>query len=226
MVRKSEVLHITTEKKTLGGDTYWIEHPNWPGEERALCFRKLKAASRKRNELPPDSRCAREAGWGTYHLGEGACRTHGGSVNRVGKNMTNGRQAKATRSHLKIKIDDYLESGDRTKMLDLTFELASLRVLLRELIDRFPDPEDKTYTAQVNRTVTMVQATGNLVDKMSRIESRNSITVAQVMYLRAAVADILAKYVTDIPTRERAVKELMSRVQGGESDQETRMVAL
>ena len=40
-VRISEILHKTTEKGTLGGDTYWIEHPNWQGEERALCFRKV-----------------------------------------------------------------------------------------------------------------------------------------------------------------------------------------
>ena len=226
MVRESEVIHITTEKKTLGGDTYWIEHPEWVGEERAICFRKLKAKSRERNDLPPDSRCSREAGWGTWHLGEGACRTHGGSVKRAGNGMVTGKGATTTRSHLKQRIDEYIESGDRENMLDLTFELASLRVLLKDLIDNFPEPDADTYTSQVNRTITMIQATGSLVDKMSRIESRNSITVAQVMYLRVAVADILAKYITDIPMRERAMKELMSRVQGGEIDEETRMVAI
>ena len=140
--------------------------------------------------------------------------------------MTNGKKAPASRNELRRRIDAYIESGDRDSMLDLTYELGALRVLFRELVDYFPEPDDKSYTIQVNRAVTMIQATGSLVDKISKIQSRNNITTAQVMYLRAVVADILAKYLTDPDYRERAVKELMARVEGGETDQETRMVAL
>ena len=131
-----------------------------------------------------------------------------------------------TQTELRRRIDEYIESGDRDSMLDLTYELAALRVLFQELVEHFPDPTDQKYTIQVSRAVTMIQATGSLVDKISKIQSRNNITAAQVMYLRAVVADILAKYLTDPDYRERAVKELMARVEGGETDQETRMVAL
>lgn len=226
-VRLSEILHKTVEKGTLGGDTFWIEHPDWQGEERALCLRKVSRRNMKRNHLPPDSRCAREAGWGTWHIGEGACKTHGGSDKRTDPSrIKNGKRAPASRNELKRRIDAYIEDGDRDTMLDLTYELGALRVLFEELIAYFPDPTDEKYTIQVNRAVTMIQATGSLVDKISKIQSRNNITAAQVMYLRAVVADILAKYLTDPDYRERAVKELMARVEGGETDQETRMVAL
>ena len=222
-IPESEILHKTTEKGTLGGDTYWIEHPEWAGEERALCFRKISRTSMEKGDLPRDSRCAREAGWGTWHIGEGACKTHGGTDKRA--RAKNGQNSIASQNELKSRINAYIESGDRDSMLDLTYELAALRVLFQELVEHFPDPTDKSYTIQVSRAVTMIQATGSLVDKISRIQSRNNITAAQVMYLRAVVADILAKYLTDPDYRERAVKELMARVEGGETDQETRMIA-
>ena len=224
-IYESDVVHVTRETKTLGGDTYWVEHPDWKGEERALCYRKTKHAEGSPTPLP-GSRCGSVAGGNTWHKGEGACSGHGGSRGVNGKTITTGKGAKTARRHLKRRIDEYLETGDRDELLDLTYELAALRVLFQEVVEHFPDPEDKKYSIQVNRAVTMIQATGALVEKMSRIDARNNITTAQVIYLRVVVADILAKYITDIPARERAVKELMSRVQGGEDDQETRVVAM
>lgn len=222
---ESDIIHVTRETKTLGGDTYWVEHPNWKGEERALCYRKTKNVEGYPTP-EPGSRCANLAGNRTWHKGEGACSRHGGSRGVNGKTITNGKGAKTARRHLKRRIDEYIETGDREELLDLTYELAALRVLFQEVVEQFPDPKDKKYSIQVNRAVTMIQATGALVEKMSRIEARNNITTAQVIYLRVVVADILAKYITDISARERAVKELMSRVQGGEGDQETRIVTI
>lgn len=226
MIRESEVLHVTAEKKTLGGDTFWIQHSDWPGEERALCYRKIRPSSKERNDYPEDSRCSRQAGWGTSHLGEGACRTHGGADKAILSSSNGAKESKVLKTQLKRQIDEYIESGDRDSMLDLTYELAAIRVLFQDLLEHFPDPEDKTYTIQVNRAITMIQATGSLVDKISRIQTRTSITAAQVMYLRATVADILAKHIPDVTSRERAVKELVSRVGGGEGDQEIRMIAM
>lgn len=222
-VRKSEVLHITLEKGTVGGVTYWVEHPDWKGQERALCYRKMKFAGK--GDHPLDSHCSRKAGWGTSHVGEGSCKYHGGNISGTG-NMTNGRAAKGTRSQLKDRIDDYIETGDRQGMLDLSFELGSLKVLFQELIEYFPEPDDKNYTLQVTRAVGMIQATGSLVDKISKIQSRNNITTAQVMYLRVVMADILARHISDPDDRERAISDLMARIRGGEGDQELRMIAM
>ena len=210
-------------KDKLGGDTFWVEHPDWEGQETALCFRAIKKPGDK--GLPLDSKCSQVAGNRTSHRGEGACHAHGGTrLDNV--IIKNGSGAVVTRSGLKRKIDEYIETGDRTQMLDLTYELASLRVLFQEIIEVMPDSDDKSYPHQVNRAVTMIQATGSLVDKISKIQSRNNITAAQVMYLRVVMADILAKHIPDPDARERAVKDLMSRVRGGEGDQETRIVAI
>lgn len=226
MIPESEVLHVTAEKKTLGGDTFWIQHSKWPGEERALCYRKLKYQTIKDREYPADARCSRQAGWNTSHLGEGACKSHGGTDKKVLAGSRNGTTGRVLKTQLRRQIDMYIESGDRDSMLDLTYELAAIRVLFQGLIDNFPEPDEKSYTIQVNRAITMIQATGSLVDKISRIQTRSSITAAQVMYLRATVADILAKHIPDITHRERAVKELMVRVGGGEDDQETRLITI
>ena len=226
MIAESEVLHVTAEKKTLGGDTFWIQHEDWPGEERALCYRKIRPFSQKDKGYPADSRCNNQAGWGTSHFGEGACKNHGGSDKKIMERSSNGAVKTVFKTQLRRKIEEYIESGDRDSMLDLTYELAAIRVLFQDLLEQFPDPEDKTYTIQVNRAINMIQATGSLVDKISRIQTRSSITAAQVMYLRATVADILAKHITEIDQRERAIKELMARVGGGEGDEETRMVAI
>jgi hypothetical protein len=54
-----------------------------------------------------------------------------------------------------------------------------------------------------------------LVDNISKIESRNAITANQVLYLRATIANILVTWITDPSDRERAVKELTTRMPDG-----------
>ena len=54
----------------------------------------------------------------------------------------------------------------------------------------------------------------NLVEKISKIDNRNALTAAQVLYLRATVADLLMKYLPDPQLREKAAKELAVRLGG------------
>jgi hypothetical protein len=68
----------------------------------------------------------------------------------------------------------------------------------------------------------LVGTLGNLAEKMSRIENRNTLTAAQVLYLRATVADLLMKYIQDPYDRDRAAKELASRM-GGDVNQTIEM---
>jgi hypothetical protein len=46
------------------------------------------------------------------------------------------------------------------------------------------------------------------------VENRNTLTAAQVLYLRATVADIIMKYLPDPFERERAAKEIANRMGG------------
>lgn len=224
MVREGEVLHVSVEKKTEGGDTYWVEYPKWRGDEKAICYRRLRMAGRN-EEIPDDARCSQPAGYGTWHSGTGACRFHGGAA--TGEyNIKTGRRASMKQRQLKHAIDEYIQSGDRDSMLDLTYELAAMRIMFKDTIANFPDIDDKKYSANVGRAIAMVQATGSLVDKISKIQSRNNITAAQVMYLKVIMTDILVKHIPNIDKRERAVRDLAAMIPGGEGDSETRLVIM
>lgn len=219
-LREGDCISIDVDKGTIGGDTYWVEHPDWAGEQHALCFRRIKEANRTYD----DERCTQAAGYGTDHAGTGACKFHGGAgiTTSLSGNFRHGRGAVQMRKILAERIDDYVEN-DSEQLFDLTYELAAMRVMMRELIDRFPNPNDeenyeRMSSIAMQRIMTMIQATGSLVDKISRIESRNTITAAQVLYLRARMADILVKYIPDPDRREHAIQELAHSMPGGNND--------
>lgn len=207
---KKDCTRIEKERDTIGGDTYYVQHPKWEGE-RAICFRPVKnipvedKAGRNRH----GALCERDAGWRTDHPGEGACRTHGGMGGR--NNAINGNRSEKSAKHMRSRIEDYI-SNDQNQLMDLSFELGALRVMFQDMIDMFPDPESDDYTIYVARTLKMITAAGSLVDKISKIENRNTITINQVLYVRALIANMFMKYIPDPDMRERAIKELAASI--------------
>jgi hypothetical protein len=206
----SECIHIDIEKGTEGGDTYWIEHPKWAGEEKALCFRNIKTQGVYGR--PEDGRCGKAAGWGTEHEGTGACKIHGGNAGRYpsGKFTT-----PIAVSRLRRRVNEYVEQGEE-QLLDLTMELATLRIIFSDLVDKFPNVGDDDYVMAVNRVQGLAQTISTTVDKMSRIQARHTLTAAQVVYIRAAIIDVFTKHIQDPDRRERAIADLMTRLPGGE----------
>jgi hypothetical protein len=214
MITKSQCRRIREEEGTPGGITYHITKKG-ASAETALCFRTIP--SKERNP-DGDQRCSRSAGYNTDHVGTGACYLHGGrlaNLSVVMGNITNGRKAYKTRALLANKIDNYL-NGDSEILFDLSKELAAMRAIFEEFMEHMKGPGDDDYSTDIYRAVNLVGTIGTLVDKISRINSRNTLTSAQVLYLRATVADILVKYIRDPIDRESAVKELTSRVTGDE----------
>lgn len=189
------------EKNTLGGTTY---HVTLKGDSnpRTLCFRKLHGKL---------ERCTHPAGYNTDHLGTGACHLHGGA--NIPTNIVTGAGAVKTKMRLQTKIDAYLEK-DKSQLMDLSYQLAATRAIFDEFITRFPDPNDDTYGIGLHRFQGIVGTLSSLVEKISKIENRNTLTTAQVLYLRATVADLLMKYIPDPEIRERAAKELAVRLGG------------
>ena len=53
-----------------------------------------------------------------------------------------------------------------------------------------------------------------MTDKISLIQSRQALTAAQVMYVRAAIVDVFVKHIKDPTDREHAVKDLVFRLGG------------
>lgn len=202
---------------TPGGKTYIVKIP---GEklEKAICFRPLHHQE--------GMRCTNPAGYGTWHPGEGACKFHGGATENNGR-ISTGRTAKAARQRLAGDIQKYLDK-DRSELLDLSYELAATKAIFDEFLDTYPDlnamDEDSIgeYNKWIYRYQAMIQTLGGLVDKASRMENRNTLTAAQVLYLRATVADILMKYIKDPSDRDRAAKELAMRM-GGDVEEDVEM---
>lgn len=207
---KRDCTRIEKEKGTLGGDTYFVRHPKWRNEERAICFRPVKNIPVEDNEGRHrlGGYCERPAGWRTDHEGEGACSTHSGNA---GRPSINGNRSEKAAQSMRRRIEDYL-GDDQNVLMDLTFELGALRVMFQDVVDMFPTPGDDDYTIYVSRALNMITAAGSLVDKISKIENRNTITVNQVLYIRALMANMFLKYIPDPDLRERAIEELAASI--------------
>jgi hypothetical protein len=217
-ITKEECEEIQRNVNTIGGETYYIRK-HGEVEFTALCFRPKygEGYSDVVDETGRLLRCSQPAGHGTDHKGSGACSMHGAPTEfveaSIARNIKHGRGAIKTRKRLAGSIDEYL-NGDKTKLMDLSYELAATRAIFKEFIDVFPDPQDDNFGLELQRVTNLVGTIGTLVDKISRIESRNALTMSQLLYFRAVIADILAKYIENPSQLEMAGKELVQRVGG------------
>lgn len=201
----------------LGGDTYWVRTTDWPDEFRALCWRKRRVGGF----------CGASAGKGTDHPGSGACHIHERRTadEYVIQRLTNGRQAMTTRRSLKSRVDKFVEE-DQGDLFDLTKELALQRVLLEELKEEYDEVEQKAKGVMQRRMLEQVTAIRQTIEAISKIQSRDALTAAHVLYLRATVADILIQYIDDPKKREMAVRTLVTRVAGGENGDDSKIVRI
>lgn len=212
-ISKEDCTSIEIEDGTIGGSTYYVRHPKWNNEERAICCRPVK-------NIPGYDRanmfCERAAGWRTDHEGEGSCRTHGGSHSSRGRQYSTGERSVATKKHLKKRVDDFIEK-DKNDLMNLDTELAAMKLLFQDLLEMFPEShEDEGYGMYMNQAMKLVNIISDVVDKISKIESRNTITVNQVMYLRVRLATMFTKYIEDPEKRQRALRELVASMPGGD----------
>lgn len=74
--------------------------------------------------------CRRPAGWGTNHVGTGACKLHGG----CGGVLKHGRYSKVNRVRLGNLIAEYEDDPDPLNVLP---ELAAARALFVDFIERY-----------------------------------------------------------------------------------------
>ena len=201
-IEKRKARIIDVGEGTVGGDTYTIKIP---GEiEQDLCFRRIHNKK--------GMRCTNVAGYKTNHVGTGACSFHGGNTTK-NPNITTGRHAKSTRKRLDAQIQQYLDK-DRSDLLDMTYHLAATKAIFDEFLADFPEPKDDTYGLWFGRFQGIVGTLGTLVEKITKVDARNSLTAAQVLYIRACMVDIFMKYIPEADMRERAIRELASRMGG------------
>jgi hypothetical protein len=119
------------------------------------------------------------------------------------------------RGRLKERVDEYLKQ-DRAQLLDLTSELAVTKAVYDEFIENHPnfETEQDEIGVWLHRFQAITGTLGNLVEKISRVDNRNTLTTAQVLYTKSVILDIILKYIVDPAARERVAKELASRLGG------------
>lgn len=152
--------------------------------------------------------CQRPAGWATQHAGEGRCKLHGGG-DGTGRPPIHGRYSIKGRAALQDKVEQFYNDPAAG---DLRSELALLRALLQDYLDRWVDPTDDPVTAgiMVTRVFEMVDAIGKLVERIAKILSTTALTQAELQLLQVTMIDALAEFIPD-PERQRA---FVSRVFG------------
>lgn len=189
---------------TVGGTTYMVKLPG-KVDASPVCFRRMHGN--------PTERCVNKAGYGTNHVGTGACKFHGGNNPERPSQLTSGRYAVITKLRLDSQIQEYLQK-DRSELLDLTYQLAATKAIFDEFMTEFPDPTSEDYGTWLFRWNSIVNTLSSLVEKITRVDSRNTLTNAQILYVRATLVDILMKYITDPADRDRVLKDLAARMGG------------
>ncbi|WP_240738103.1 HGGxSTG domain-containing protein [Deinococcus fonticola] len=154
---------------------------------------KLSTCGAKNRSGKP---CARPAGWGTDHPGEGRCKLHGG----VGQ-KTSLRYAEINASpRLRQLIDDAIIDDDPMNLLP---ELALLRALVQDYVERYDAMTaallawHESYqiggsAAKPKQIVDILQA-GNFLDKIGSLAKTIQSQRKEGMIPLAAFARMLPK---------------------------------
>lgn len=115
------------------------------------------------------------------------------------------------RESLASKVAQFLE--DPTPG-DLTAELALMRALLQDYLDRFtvdmPLPFD-----DITRIVNLIESVGRMVERIARILNQTALTQVEVQYLQARIADLIVKYIDDVAQQRAFLAELSRSLEHG-----------
>jgi hypothetical protein len=95
----------------------------------------------------------------------------------------------------------------------LTAELALMRALLQDYLDRYADGVSLP-AKEIGRIYELIEAIGRLVERIARIFNQPALTQAEVQLLQARLSDLLVKYVDDPTKRLDLLDELAATLDG------------
>ncbi len=140
--------------------------------------------------------------------GHARCRMHGGTS--PGRPIIHGRYSLIHRAALAAKVATFLADP---RPGDLTDELALLRALLQDHLERFPDGVP-LEVSEIGCVMAMVDAVARLVERISRIVNQTALTAAEVQLLQVRLADLVVKYVDGADRQLAFLDELAATVDG------------
>jgi len=126
--------------------------------------------------------------WG---MENGRCRLHGGLS--TGPPIITGRYSVKHRRSLAEKIQKFIEDPDPANLMS---ELALMRALLQDYLDRYIEGQPLSMKA-IDNVYNMTGEIGKLVERINKILTQTALTMAEVQYLQARLADLVVKYIGD-----------------------------
>lgn len=140
-------------------------------------------------------------------MANGRCRVHGGATPKGvdSPQFIHGRYSQ----YLPQVIADKAAAFENDNPLDLLPELAMQRALLAQFAERYKDgvPLGAVEISYLMEWVTEITRTGERINKM-RLDT--ALTGAEIKFLAARIADVVAKYVPDPDTQRAFIAELFS----------------
>lgn len=140
--------------------------------------------------------------------GKRVCRFHGGLS--PGRPIIHGRYSTVKRAALQEKIEQF-EADPAAG--DLRSELAVLRALLQDYLDRFPDGIPLT-AGDIDRIYDMIESIGRLVERIAKILSMTALTQAELQLLQVTLIDAIKDFIPE-PERQRAFVSRIGLALGG-----------
>jgi hypothetical protein len=147
----------------------------------------------------------------------GRCRKHGGT--NPGRPVIHGRYSLTHRAALAEKVQRFLEDPQPG---DLTAELALMRALLQDYLDRYADGVSLP-AKEIGRIYELIEAIGRLVERIARIFNQPALTQAELQLLQARLSDLLVKYVDDPTKRLDLLDELAATLDGDRAGPRARL---
>lgn len=148
--------------------------------------------------------CQLLAGWGTDHVGTGRCKLHGGNG---GAKPQHGRYSIVKRQSLQAKIDQFANDPQAG---DLRGELALMRALLQDYLDRFPDGVPLAGE-DIRQLFDMMEAIGRLVERIAKILAATALTQAELQLIQVALLDALDEFIPDPDAQRRFVARVFGQ---------------
>jgi hypothetical protein len=144
--------------------------------------------------------------------GFAVCRMHGaGNVNQgaiTGRPVTHGLYSLKHRQSLGDKVEEYLAIAAPES---LASELALLRALLQDLLDKIPDGSQINYETRA-AALTLVDYIGKTVERESKVRNSNALTAAEITLLLAALKGATEKYIDDPIKRAAFIDEIRAAI--------------
>lgn len=133
--------------------------------------------------------CRRPAGWGTDHAGVGRCKLHGGS-----NPVKHGRYSTVTRTKLATLIAEYEADPDPLNALP---ELATMRALLKDWLDRQGDSPDPT------EALPLLEGLSRAVKRVRDSENAQAISRGDFLRVMTEMGRVVDLVVDDEDLRQR-----------------------